>query len=223
MWFADGVRTGEIKNPDRESLSKVVANTGPTYLPFITPPKPPGNPTSTGLEAPSVSVAEREGRERECSESETLNTLHPIKPLTTSNVKRSRRAVTYSESFLTFWNAFPRRAGKGSKVKAYELWARLSETDQELASGDLLARIANHPDWHSPRDSGRFLPMVTTYLRGRNWEDGWGQEPATAAEAVPEPDWKCSGCWRTYGAAEANGLAACVACGSALRPPEAMP
>lgn len=125
-----------------------------------------------------------------------------------------------SPEFVAFWKRYPRRTGKGPKAKAAELWGRLSPADRDLASSDLLARVANHPDWQSPRDGGRYLPMVTTYLRGQLWTDDWGQEPLKSPEPAPEPDWACRECQRTYGAAEARALRYCPACHGGLMGPD---
>lgn len=71
------------------------------------------------------------------------------------------------DSFAQFWEAYPKRKDKAKALKA---WYKL-KPDQLLVSKilDALSRQAASPDW--ARNNGQFIPLPTTWLNGRRWED----------------------------------------------------
>ncbi len=78
-----------------------------------------------------------------------------------------RKAVAYSDEFMVWWNRYPR---KESKAKAWEAWERIAPPKPFI--DELLAAI----EWQSKsdkwvKDGGQYVPMPTTYLNGRKWED----------------------------------------------------
>lgn len=215
----------------KEALARLVG-AGLLELAEALPSREPGhylisdyqNDQTTVAELEALSAKRREaGRLGGLSKASKRHRNAVAKPKQTKSKKRNPPTPQTggNDGFEAFWSTYPRRAGKGSKVKARAIWTALSPADRDQATSDLAARIASHPEWQSPRESGRFLPMVTTFLRGRLWEDDWGQEPATAPEAPAEADWTCRDCDRTYSAAEARALGRCPACRGGLMGPEA--
>lgn len=79
----------------------------------------------------------------------------------------SAHAPGADDLFAKFWALYPR---KQDKAKAQKAWAKL-KVDADLfaliAKG-LAAQAASH-DWL--KDGGKYVPMPTTWLNGRRWED----------------------------------------------------
>lgn len=71
---------------------------------------------------------------------------------------------TYSKDFNSFWNAYPRKIGKGaawiSWKKSYVLYESISK---------VLESQINSPQWK--KDDGQFIPHPATWLNQRRWED----------------------------------------------------
>jgi len=72
----------------------------------------------------------------------------------------------YSEGFLDFWNAYPRKVGKGAAFKAYQA---IKAKPPEAVLLNAVARQAQSPKWHE--ESGRWIPHPQTWLNQRRWED----------------------------------------------------
>lgn len=77
-------------------------------------------------------------------------------------------ATDYPDSFVQFWNHYPRKVGKGA---AYKVWKRMSRPDKEAAidRAEWFAGCWKHHDPHGDRAS--FIPHPATWLNGRRWED----------------------------------------------------
>lgn len=72
-----------------------------------------------------------------------------------------------SVAFAQFWQAYPRRVGKGQALKA---WERIPDAHDLLPR--MLAVIAawsQSEGW--TKDGGRFIPHPATWLNGKRWED----------------------------------------------------
>lgn len=71
------------------------------------------------------------------------------------------------ELFDRFWKLYPRKQDKAKAAKAF---AKLKVTDDlfNLIAKGLTAQAASH-DWI--KDNGKFVPMPTTWLNGKRWED----------------------------------------------------
>jgi hypothetical protein len=85
-----------------------------------------------------------------------------IKPI------RAKSALAAGASmFDTFWQAYPRKVGKGQAEKA---WLKLNPDGAIV--GKIMQAIAwqaNQPGW--TKDGGKFIPHPTTWLNGKRWED----------------------------------------------------
>ena len=94
------------------------------------------------------------------------------KPLTTNQepVDQEHCAPTVSEQadlFPKFWALYPR---KQDKAKAQKAWTKLKVTDDlfSLIAKGLAAQVVS-ADWI--KDGGKYIPMPTTWLNGKRWED----------------------------------------------------
>lgn len=94
-----------------------------------------------------------------------INPLYPPKG-------DGRVVASHDEDFERFWNAYPRKQGKG-KLEA--IWRKISPSKSDL--GIMLKAIEiqkKSPEWK--RESGRFIPSPTRWIAERRWEDV-DQEP----------------------------------------------
>lgn len=78
--------------------------------------------------------------------------------------RATRSAAGYSEDFLRFWEAYPRKTGKGEAAKAF---ARQKPSLEAVLSA--LKWQVNQPGW--TKDGGQFIPHASTWLNQRRWED----------------------------------------------------
>ncbi len=76
------------------------------------------------------------------------------------------------DGFAGFWEAYPRKVGKGSARKAYEALGANAELQARII--DAIARQRQSRQW--TKDGGQFIPHPTTWLRQGRWDD------------EPEPD-----------------------------------
>lgn len=90
--------------------------------------------------------------------------------------EEKRRVVTplppsgdaYTSEFDAFWSTYPNRKNKSQAFKA---WKKLAPAEREAAREDVGKRRGSDPDWL--KDGGKFVPMGSTYLNGKRWEDDW--------------------------------------------------
>ena len=73
----------------------------------------------------------------------------------------------YSDDFLEFWGAYPKKMGKGA---AYKVFNKLKLGKKEKA--DIITAL----NWQKKseqwlKDNGQFIPYPATYLNQRRWED----------------------------------------------------
>lgn len=76
-----------------------------------------------------------------------------------------------SVGFNEFWQAYPRKVGKGAAEKA---WAKANPDLQAVLTA--LAWQTKQDGW--TKDGGAFIPHPGTYLNQRRWED---EKPATTS------------------------------------------
>ena len=85
--------------------------------------------------------------------------------------------------FERFWRAYPPRGGKRrGKAQAQKAWRKLKPdlpTCRRMAAA--LEEDKNSDEWQ--RENGRYIPMASTWLNGRRWED----EPAGPEDLGPRP------------------------------------
>ncbi len=73
---------------------------------------------------------------------------------------------TYSASFLEFWNAYPKREGKGAASQSWNRVKARPKIDVLLAA---LTRAKSSEQWQ--KNNGQFIPQPATWLNQRRWED----------------------------------------------------
>lgn len=98
-----------------------------------------------------------------------------VKPV----VQRAHATVEPS-TFTDFWKTYPNRKGRAVALKA---WAKLSPA-AELVS-QMVAALgwqSKQPQWK--KNGGQFVPMLSTWLNQRRWED----EPFDAVTADPNAE-----------------------------------
>ena len=86
-----------------------------------------------------------------------------------NEVSRTRVLKSLNVSFEQFWKAYPRKQGK---AEAEKKWARLSDSDREAA----LAFLTRNPYAQTEK---QFIPMGSTFLNQRRWEDELLPAPAS--------------------------------------------
>lgn len=79
----------------------------------------------------------------------------------------NRGTYRNGELFEKFWNAYPRKVGKGAAEKAFIKY----KPDDSLFDRMLSALSAQKrsEQWH--KDGGKFIPYPATWLNQRRWED----------------------------------------------------
>ncbi len=75
----------------------------------------------------------------------------------------------YLHEFNAFWDAYPKKRGKGNAVKAWNNVVTGKEVIYEIMEALESARKCK--DWS--RDKGQFIPYPATWLNGRRWQDDY--------------------------------------------------
>ena len=88
------------------------------------------------------------------------------------------RESAKEDLFPKFWMLYPR---KQDKAKAQKAWAKLKVTDDlfSLIAKGLSAQVLS-ADWL--KEGGKYVPMPTTWLNGKRWED---ELPASNVHPFP--------------------------------------
>ena len=73
----------------------------------------------------------------------------------------------YSDSFIKFWNIYPRKIGKGA---AYKSWKRKPK-GKGISDIILNAVLSQKQSEQWKKDNGQFIPNPATWLNQRRWED----------------------------------------------------
>lgn len=73
----------------------------------------------------------------------------------------------YTEGFDVFWDAYPRKAGKGA---ARKVWSRI-KPDQIMLSEMILAIQAQSETDGWKAQGGIYIPHPSTWLNGERWLD----------------------------------------------------
>ena len=86
--------------------------------------------------------------------------------LTKIRSKSNKSNNDYSESFLEFWQAYPRKVGKGA---AFAVWVGLGMDSEKESTQQVTEALR----WQvlSKSWTDGFIPLPETYLRQRRFED----------------------------------------------------
>ena len=97
-----------------------------------------------------------------------------------NNKKNNKKE--YTCSFEQFWSAYPRKQNKANARKVFDKLA----PDQALLDRILaaLAWQTKSADWM--KDDGQYVPLASTYLNGRRWEDEPPVNTTATRPSVPK-------------------------------------
>jgi hypothetical protein len=82
----------------------------------------------------------------------------------------------YSTEFLTFWNIYPKKVGKGQAYRAWKKIKGIADLLPEILKAVELQSVC--PQWK--KDGGQFIPNPATWLNGSRWEDEVQKDPMQA-------------------------------------------
>lgn len=82
-------------------------------------------------------------------------------------VEADQRRDIYSIEFLEFWNAYPKKIGKGGAWASF----RKLKVKGELVGKMVCALAAQKETDQWRNDNGKYIPNPQTWLNQRRWED----------------------------------------------------
>lgn len=144
----NGAKYLNIKNFNKH---QVINNPSKSKVPL------PQDCSSTTVVLPQCCSMEGKGRELNPLVRQSSNET-PSKPI------KTKTESGYTDDFETFWAKYPRKTGKGA---AFASWKK---------SKAALKDVMNALEWQVRQDQwtksdGQFIPMPSTYLNQRRWED----------------------------------------------------
>lgn len=74
----------------------------------------------------------------------------------------------YSKEFLSFWNSYPNKKGKGFALKAWKKIKGVNNLTKKIIAS-VEEHITKDPQWK--KDNGQFIPHPATFLNQTRWED----------------------------------------------------
>lgn len=99
----------------------------------------------------------------------------------TNHAKKS----DYSDAFLKFWQAYPKRTGKGAAYRRWREWRKAHSDGEQGLLRDCLAAIEwqrNSREWREG-----FIKNPETWLNQRCWEDEPSSGLSPPAYGIPPP------------------------------------
>ena len=98
---------------------------------------------------------------------ENDNDINNISTSSSPSARVCENKSAYSDDFLEFWGAYPKKIGKGA---AYKIYQKLKLTNNEKSA------ILTALNWQKKseqwlKENGQFIPYPATYLNQRRWED----------------------------------------------------
>lgn len=98
---------------------------------------------------------------------------------TSINNINNNKKIYKRENFEKFWKSYPKKQNKAKTEKWFEKY----NPDEELMNTILesLNKFKKTKEWN--KDNGQYIPMPTTWLNGRRWEDDLSSEPIEETEA----------------------------------------
>lgn len=82
----------------------------------------------------------------------------------TNTKQKTKNKNIYTPSFATFWEAYPKKVGKGAAAQAF---ASVDVPVEILL--EAIDRQKTQESWK--QDDGRYIPNPSTWLNQRRWED----------------------------------------------------
>lgn len=93
---------------------------------------------------------------------------------------RGRRSAYKPDWFDALWKIYPRKDAKAAAQKKWDALRPDRETCRAMMAG--LERDKRSEQWQ--RDGGRYIPMLSTYLNQRRWED----QGVDASQLIAPPE-----------------------------------
>jgi hypothetical protein len=116
---------------------------------------------SKGGKRTQANATERKRTEAKPSETDKIKDIREKNKSPNGDITLARS----DDRFETFWASYPRHEGKASAKKAF---TALKVTDELLRTMlDAINRQKASEQWQNPK----YIPMPTTWLHGRRWED----------------------------------------------------
>ena len=94
----------------------------------------------------------------------------PLSPLKKENLKRKK------DDFVHFWNAYPRKVGKGAAYKAWEKAVDKVEPETIIAKIQQWKSSVDFPD-------PDFIPHASTWLNQERWHDEYSDQKKIPTQA----------------------------------------
>lgn len=85
-------------------------------------------------------------------------------PITNNQEPIKKPMSEYSDEFLSFWQSYPKKTGKG---EAFKSWKKQRPPITDVLKALEWQRTSQ--DWI--KESGQYVPNPATYLNQRRWED----------------------------------------------------
>jgi len=139
-----------------------------------------GTGVGTGV-APADGTVDETGVSIWSQQTDTDTDIDTTKtPLPPSGDSGKKEDSDYTDLFLSFWKAYPKKTGKGAAFKA---WKKIREPAKTL--GLILEALEwqkESYDW--TKEGGKFIKHPQGYLNARMWEDEKPQQQSQSGEAV---------------------------------------
>ena len=106
--------------------------------------------------------------------------------------EKEKEEFYLSEGFEGFWRKYPRRQGRYDALSA---WKKI-KPDEALRESIMkgLEKAIGREEWL--REGGRYVPMASTWLEGRRWED---EDISCSEPPIGRSEWGNKGYSREYG------------------------
>ena len=95
------------------------------------------------------------------------NPYNPLKGERAATHRRAKAPDYDADGFAAFWAAYPKKAGKADALKAWNKLAPDVVLQEQM--GKALEVQKQSQQWR--KDGGQYIPMPSTWLNGRRWED----------------------------------------------------
>ena len=110
----------------------------------------------------------------ECYTTQTANTTMKLqctatieKEVKEKKEKKEKPLSDYSKNFETFWNEYPNKQGK---AQAFTYWKKY-KCDNGIFETIMESLRAQRKSDNWKKNNGQFIPMGSTWVTGRRWED----------------------------------------------------
>jgi hypothetical protein len=141
--------------------------------------------TSPGIERRAATVNAERSRKRAYAESKKVidvqNTgkIPEVPPKVKERKENKSNNNAIDGRFISFWNAYPSKVGKGAAEKAFKKY----KPDDALLSDMLNALSTQKQSEKWQRDNGQYIPNPATWLNQKRWLDETTQQQTSSTDA----------------------------------------